>query len=947
MQFNLGLRGGLIASTARPVPTTAPENVVLPTVSGIETEGQTLTAAPGSWLGIPAGVFEYQWQRGGVDIGGATSQTYVIQAADVGEALTVEVTATNDIGSTTAESIDTVTPVAALSISDAPGSGVVGTAYSYSPTVSGGHTPRTYALTGTLPAGLSFNTSTGAITGTPISSATASGLDITVTDADGLTDSLGAFSITIGAALVAAHYDSFTGALDTQLHGRALTQGGLSWTVVNGSTAVTNNARLDGTGELYVSSAAANALMCSAGYSDAFWVHRRIGPFWGSGSLLGNIGAFVHGSYAGDGSSNLWNKVLAGFTVSAPGLAGFNTYETGATPIAAATAATQRDTTASNIQLEAGDTFGIRHRKVGAAVYLDLYHNNHLVRTGAFDFAAANAFLNGQVGFGLTTAWTTGNRMYSDIWFGDPTTRAFITLNGSPRVRQTNANGSCTFYLWGEYSGSAPAALKWSLFDVTGGSSEVAVGNVTSVTLTNLQTTAMVNGVGTWTAQYTVAAADLPARFTHQVEWEITAGTTVVSKSGVERKGVNLAYSGQSLQAKKVTTNTSGATPSGWLMDGTTENAAADSGRRTLKGRATDWSSRFVADFVSRAGISDSLTVGYISLGKGSTFFLDPVTPANGRSVGSTIYTALTEGLARAGKRVAMHTETMGQYEAINFGGGISGGFAANATYRDAVEAALIAAWNDMEDRMGLARYSLPIVMTPLNQYYAATPSASRAADWEAMRRFIWMMVKKYEGTRPIYEGPETYDQQHVQTDPYHTLDFTETMRREAALAADILGYTSVNLNGPTIASVTKIDAQTVDVTFSLNSGGDTIEIVNANAIAASGYNGGLRFSTASSFSSLVNATGASVTSTTTIRFTFPASSFTGTVYVGGPYGDNPFNPTQSGGITSGSGINGNFATQACMIREHFADASPSVPLRPYYNPAFLTSAANDYMSDS
>lgn len=55
-----------------------------------------------------------------------------------------------------------------------------------------------YALTGTLPAGLSFNTGTGVISGTPTAVETATGLYVTATNADGSTDS-GTFFIRIVA----------------------------------------------------------------------------------------------------------------------------------------------------------------------------------------------------------------------------------------------------------------------------------------------------------------------------------------------------------------------------------------------------------------------------------------------------------------------------------------------------------------------------------------------------------------------------------------------------------------------------------------------------------------------------------------------------------------------------------------------------------------------------
>jgi hypothetical protein len=198
MSLRLGL-GIMVPASARPTPTSAPANTVAPSITGALTQGQTLTANPGSWTGLPSGAFAYQWQRSGTNIGGATSSTYVAQAADVSGgagALTVEVTATNVIGSTMAESAG-VTIAGPLTLTGTPGGPIVGNAYTFTPTSTGGHTPKSYALTGTLPSGLSFNMSTGAITGTPLASGTASGLNITVTDNDSLTTALGTFSLVV------------------------------------------------------------------------------------------------------------------------------------------------------------------------------------------------------------------------------------------------------------------------------------------------------------------------------------------------------------------------------------------------------------------------------------------------------------------------------------------------------------------------------------------------------------------------------------------------------------------------------------------------------------------------------------------------------------------------------------------------------------------------------
>lgn len=81
-----------------------PGNTTAPTVTGTPVEGQTLSVVHGSWQGSPSQVSD-QWQRcdntgaGCVDIDGATSQSYVLTAADVGQTVRVEESATNGAGS--------------------------------------------------------------------------------------------------------------------------------------------------------------------------------------------------------------------------------------------------------------------------------------------------------------------------------------------------------------------------------------------------------------------------------------------------------------------------------------------------------------------------------------------------------------------------------------------------------------------------------------------------------------------------------------------------------------------------------------------------------------------------------------------------------------------------------------------------------------------------------
>jgi len=75
----------------------APVNTVAPAVTGTATVGQTLSTTNGTWTGAPAPTFTYQWQRTGVNIGGATSNTYVLVAADYANTIRCVVKATNSV----------------------------------------------------------------------------------------------------------------------------------------------------------------------------------------------------------------------------------------------------------------------------------------------------------------------------------------------------------------------------------------------------------------------------------------------------------------------------------------------------------------------------------------------------------------------------------------------------------------------------------------------------------------------------------------------------------------------------------------------------------------------------------------------------------------------------------------------------------------------------------
>ena len=95
--------GGAICNCTYKAPLNTnfpPINTAAPVISGNTIVGSTLTTTNGTWIGVPTPTFTYQWYRGVTLIIGQVNTTYVTQFADIGQAITCTVTATNISGST-------------------------------------------------------------------------------------------------------------------------------------------------------------------------------------------------------------------------------------------------------------------------------------------------------------------------------------------------------------------------------------------------------------------------------------------------------------------------------------------------------------------------------------------------------------------------------------------------------------------------------------------------------------------------------------------------------------------------------------------------------------------------------------------------------------------------------------------------------------------------------
>ena len=105
-----------LSPSAPPMPPPAPPvNWTPPQISGTAREDQTLSAAPGTWMGASPMAFAYQWQRcdagGGScqNVAGATNPAYLVSTADADSRLRVSVNASNAVES--ASEVSAVTGV--------------------------------------------------------------------------------------------------------------------------------------------------------------------------------------------------------------------------------------------------------------------------------------------------------------------------------------------------------------------------------------------------------------------------------------------------------------------------------------------------------------------------------------------------------------------------------------------------------------------------------------------------------------------------------------------------------------------------------------------------------------------------------------------------------------------------------------------------------------------
>ena len=226
---------GRVGAGATEVQTISAGDVVIWTAAGVPSRpaaptlsSRTTTSLSVAWVapnnnGATITDYDVQYREGTSGAFSAwphtgTSRTATITGLDPNTAYQVQVRAQNSVGESSWSSSLTATTASIPDLRPTFGSASIptqsythGTAVNVQlPTATSGDTPRTYSLSPSLPAGLSFSSSTRRITGTPTEAASAASFTYTVTDVDGDTDTL-MFNLSVAATVPGAPSLSFTG----------------------------------------------------------------------------------------------------------------------------------------------------------------------------------------------------------------------------------------------------------------------------------------------------------------------------------------------------------------------------------------------------------------------------------------------------------------------------------------------------------------------------------------------------------------------------------------------------------------------------------------------------------------------------------------------------------------------------------------------------------------
>lgn len=504
----------------------------------------------------------------------------------------------------------------------------------------------------------------------------------------------------------------------------------------------------------------------------------------------------------------------------------------------------------------------------------------------------------------------------------DPVEQATLRLFMPARTIYRNADGSATWRIKALYTGTVPTGLFATVYDVSSGS-DVAVSGLIDVPLSDFSASAGV-ATGTLTASSAQLSSGGPyfVRVVRKITSEIFGQVgTVVADGPYQTVGEIDIANGQSLAvaafSQTATTATYAAPTNCWHLEGVPTNGSTLGASYTRRQRpiAANTSTAALANVVKAlSGVNLTICSGGVS-----------GTAIASRGVGSACQAALKESIDRAGGRVHFCHHVDGQSDITT----------AQASYIAAIQAI----YDDLDAYNGAP---LKVLLHPIASCWKN--STGNDEQWQDMRRLHWKLTQDYPSRYIL--GAFTLDCQHFDSLHFNGDGYAVMDTRAGWARAKARGDVANDRNGPSLYSVTRVDAQTVYCLYDLN-GADSLELVNT--AYASEYHGGMSFSTAATKSGGTIATklyptGATVDASPTgtrqgITFTFAANTFPGTVYAWAAYGKNPFNPNDNN--TNTDPINLDLANKASMIRGVYSDGM-KVALRPRF-----TTDSLDYLSAS
>jgi beta-glucosidase-like glycosyl hydrolase len=489
-----------------------------------------------------------------------TSSGLISGTVNTAGTYTINLSATNAVGTGTGTLTLTVKPPPpVVSATPAPSAGTVGTAYSYQVTASS--SPTSYALaSGSLPVGLSLNTTSGLISGTPTTAATST-FGITATNSTG-TSSAVSFSITINAAGTVPVITSAGTATGNVTNGFSYsivatntpTSYALTGTLPAGLTFSTTTGKITGTptaaGASSVSLTATNSSGTSSPLSLTITI-TAIPNITSNSWTTATVGvAFTYSTVANNTPTSyaLTGTLPAGLTFST------TTGQITGTPTAAGSA---------TVNITASNSYGASPA-LGLGITVNPSASPSIVSVGTATATVGTSFtyitsatnaptsyaLTGTLPAGLTFSTTTG------LVTGTPTTAGTSTVN----ITATNPVGTSaalSLVITVYSSTTAPtvtsatsaAATVSSVFSyqitASGTPTSYAETGTLPAGLTFSTTTGTITGTPTTTGTSSVT---LTATNSHGTSTAITLAITVNATSSDTNVGLNLTASGGTFQ---------------------------------------------------------------------------------------------------------------------------------------------------------------------------------------------------------------------------------------------------------------------------------------------------------------------------------------------------------------------------------------------------------------